>query len=290
MKNLVNLFKFFLCYNIMEKATSKEKKESERKKIGLALGAGGTLGYTHVGVLKVLEKHKIPIDYIAGSSIGSLMGAHYALYKSADKTEKAALDFVKDEGLRIYDLSTVTSRKTKEKKIKLYLEELFGSYGVENTKIPFISVTVDLGSGEEFLVDRGRLVDAVMGSITAGVFTPVFFWGRWLVDGGFLNPTPLNVARDMGADFVIGVDLTKRIHKSINETPGWWFSLNKSMDITIRKLDELRSNEVRNKIVVFPDFKDTNEAATVKKAKEFIEAGETATERLIPKIKKMMKE
>lgn len=182
------------------------KNVKNRKSVGLALGGGGWRGIAHIGVLKVLEQHNIPIDYIAGTSIGSLVGGLYDYFGSAQELEKFILKF----GYR--DLFKATSDpKLKNgllsgEKLVNYLNKLTKNTRIEDLPIPFCAVTSDMISGNSHYIKNGKLSEAIRASISIPlVFRPVKSKGMYLIDGGATENIPVNCLKAMGADITIGV-------------------------------------------------------------------------------------
>ena len=217
-----------------------------RPKIGLALGGGGAKGGAHVGVLEVLEELRIPVDYIAGTSIGAALGGLYASGMSVPEL-KALLEALDWQNL----LSDRPPRghqpfrlKSTDRRIPSRLEIGFngGQFRLptgivtgqnveltlrsatlpvahlrsfEELPIPFVAVAADLVTGEMVVMDSGDLSTAMRASMSLpGVFSPVEFQGRILVDGGLVRNLPVDVVRAMGADVVIAVDLTPPLYQA----------------------------------------------------------------------------
>lgn len=260
-----------------------------KKKLGLALGSGGALGFAHIGVLKSLEENKIPIDFIAGSSAGAIVGAHYALYKDVNLLEEVGFDFAKEKPFKLFDLDSITDRARKEERIKLFLEEIFRDKRFSDLKIPFSAVTVDLESGEEYVIKKGRLEDAVFASMSVpGVFGPAFFWGKWLVDGGVANPTPISVVKEMGADYVLGIDLTENIKRPIEDKPKSIKTIFRSIEIMLGYISSGRNKEVQEKVVIYPKFKTVADSFEIKNVKSYFEAGYNTMNENIAELKKKL--
>ena len=183
--------------------------EKKRKKVGLALGGGYARGLAHIGVLEVLGREGIPIDLIAGTSIGALIGALYARQMDISKIKKQAtqLDWVGVTSL--VDLSLHKSGLIAGKRVINLLRRLIGDVQFEDLNIPLACVASDIISGEEIVIKEGAVLEAVRASISIPIFfTPVKKEGKYLVDGGLVNPVPVSVVKDMGADFIIAVDVT----------------------------------------------------------------------------------
>ncbi len=208
---------------------------SERPKIGLALSGGGARGAAHIGVLKVLEELNIPIDYIAGTSMGAIVGGLYAVGRSPEEIEKVALEtnwtaIMLDrstgedwwERIRNVDGSALLTMDGLPQGLvtghKLYtmLNQnagvTLGSF--DELPIPFRAVSVDIESGRKYVHESGKLADALWGSMAVpGVFAPVEIGGQMLMDGGIVSNLPIDLVREMGADIVIAVNVTTPLFK-----------------------------------------------------------------------------
>lgn len=175
-------------------------------KIGLALGSGSARGWAHMGVLKALDEAGIKPDVVCGASIGALVAAAYA----AGELEQFAawvhtLNMRKVFGFMDFNLS---GGMLKGERLIDFWRSNFADFDIESSPIPFAAVATDLHSGAEVWLREGSIADAVRASIALpGLFTPVVHQGRLLVDGGLVNPVPSTLARAMGADIVIAVDL-----------------------------------------------------------------------------------
>jgi NTE family protein len=198
--------------------------QTKAKKVGLALGGGYARGLAHIGVLEVLEREGIPVDLIAGTSAGALVGALYACERDAAliKKQAAQMDWV---GLTsLIDLTIHRSGFLGGRRVSNLLKRLMGDARFEDLAIPFSCVATDIITGDQVVLSSGPVLEAVRASISVPVvFTVVKNQGRYLVDGGLVNPVPVSVARAMGADFVIAVDVTpdkaeRAAHISRNET------------------------------------------------------------------------
>ena len=175
-------------------------------KIGLALGSGSARGWAHIGVLQALDEAGIRPDVVCGASIGALVGAAYA----AGELERFA-DWVQSLGMRdvfgFMDFN-LSGGMLKGEKLISFWRRNFADFNIEDSALPFAAVATDLHSGAEVWLRHGSIADAVRASIAMpGLFTPVVREGRLLADGGLVNPVPASLARAMGADIVIAVDL-----------------------------------------------------------------------------------
>ncbi|GGB62976.1 patatin-like phospholipase family protein [Shewanella inventionis] len=230
----------FICFSVViQPAIAAPKTVKERPTIGLVLSGGGAKGTAHIGVLKVLEKHNIPVDYIAGTSIGAYVAGMSALGYSADQIEKIMLngqwakgysDTIPRESLSYrdkqqrdqfnipltvgYNNNSLTSPSglLRGQTMSLLLRhstdlvEQFGDF--DDLAIPYRAVATDLATSEAVVLSSGSVVQAMQASATVpGALQPAIIDGRLLVDGGIANNMPVDVVKAMGADIVIAVDI-----------------------------------------------------------------------------------
>lgn len=178
---------------------------TRKKRIGLALSGGFAKGLSHIGVLKAIEDSNVPVDLISGTSIGALIGALWASGLNAEEIRKIARSI---EWQNMLDFTSPREGFLEGKSIQNYINRLLKNKSFKELKIPLSIVAVDLRSGEKVIFDSGNVAKAVRCSISyPGVFTPVKIGKRELVDGGLIDPIPVDVVRHMGSDFVIGVNL-----------------------------------------------------------------------------------
>ena len=178
------------------------------RKIGLVLGAGAARGFAHIGVLKVLDEMGIKVDFIAGTSIGAVMGAAYASGIEPGAMEEICLNLNKRKTTLLFAPTIPYSGLVDGKRITEFIESVIGNPDIEDLKIPFAAVATDIFSGREVVIRKGSVVDAVRASISIpGIFTPFEYNGSFFVDGGLVNPVPVSCVCDMGADFVIAVNV-----------------------------------------------------------------------------------
>ncbi len=176
-----------------------------RPKIGLALGSGGARGLAHIGVVKVLKEHNIPIDFIAGSSMGSLIGALIANNNDMNMVEKLAIQLKRKHWL---DLTVPKLGFVAGDKVKELVKILTHGKNIEDLSIPLAVVATDIEMGERVVFTQGPVADAVRASISIpGIFVPVKVNGRLLVDGGVMERVPIQAVQEIGADIVIAVDV-----------------------------------------------------------------------------------
>lgn len=181
-----------------------------RQRIGLALGGGAIRGFAHLGVLSVLEQENIPVDVIAGTSVGALIGAFYSAGVPLCELERIS------EEMSWYKVSRpVWSRDglISFAKMEEWIVSFLGDLYFEDLALPFAAVATDVATGEAVIMNKGPLAPAIRASCSVpGLVTPVPWNGRLLCDGGVSNNLPVSVARQMGADYVIAVDIFEQGH------------------------------------------------------------------------------
>lgn len=179
-----------------------------RPKVGLVLSGGASRGFAHVGVIKVLEEEGIPIDLIVGTSAGSLTGALYAYFKNGQILEREARS-LKVEDVFDFSIFSIGVGVVKGERIIRFVEDKIKVKNIEELKIPFAAVATDLNTGRKVVFRRGSISKAIRASTSIpGIFIPLVSGGQILVDGGVVDSLPVDVAREMGADIVIAVDVT----------------------------------------------------------------------------------
>ena len=176
-------------------------------RIGLALGGGAGLGWAHIGVVRVLEAEGIHADIVSGTSIGSIVGACVAA-DMLDDLEEIARELTFKEMLSLGQFGFKSGSLIGAGKIERRLRDHFGTLVIEQMPKPFAAVAADLYTGERVVFDEGDVVTALRASSAVpGVLPPVETGRMLLGDGGMVDPIPVSAARDLGADFIIAVDL-----------------------------------------------------------------------------------
>jgi NTE family protein len=183
-----------------------------RKKVGLALGGGAARGLAHIGVLEVLEKEGIPIDMVAGTSAGAIIGALHAAGISAAGMKDRVLAFDWKKRRHLLDLSLPRTGFIAGGRITREIQNMLGGdLAFSDLEKPFACVACDLISGEEAVMTGGSVTEAVHASMSIPViFQAVQRKGRYLIDGGLVNQVPVNVVKAMGADYIIAVNVVPR--------------------------------------------------------------------------------
>ncbi|MBI4062844.1 MAG: patatin-like phospholipase family protein [Elusimicrobia bacterium] len=266
-------------------------------KIGLALGSGGALGHSIIGILKVLERERIYPDIIAGTSIGSLIGAMYAKGMSVEEMEQVALSIDKHwvRETIFWDLSIPPKNGFLGGfRLQRFLRKLFNDLHFRDLEIPFTCVATDITTGEEIMLNQGRLLDAVRASIAIPVvFKPQLLDGRLLVDGGLVNPVPTTTLMGMNADVLLAVRLsnspTERRFSADLAGQGTQTQSLGLLDIFFRTLLTMSYQIAANKIevahVIIHPQTPTYSWTDFDKAADLIKIGELAAEEALPKIK-----
>ena len=283
-------------------------------KIGLALGEGGRRFYIHIGVLKALKNEGIKLDYIAGTSIGSLIGGLYALWEDIDKIEKYTLSLNFDkyymsprEDIRLQNInenpfiifySDISKGKIDAKLLKGLMDgkilrdeidRLTNRASFEyDLKIPFKVVTTDLITGEKVVINKGRISNAIAASMSVpGLSIPFKFEDKMLVDGGLIEPVPVDVVREMGADIVIGVNLRDIQKDTLPVVNNVVSILLRSVYIMLGELNSISANKAD--IVIKPHYRGTLSTDMEKEIKiQLIELGEEETKKIIPLLKTLI--
>jgi NTE family protein len=287
-----------------------------RKKVGLVLGGGGARGLGHVGVIKVLAREGIPIDFIAGSSMGALIGGIYAQNPDANLLESRVCSFIKSK--RFKKLGVNNFRKKSERdpddllkqlthkvkrqlvinfaanrisvlkaeRLQIAITSLLNKSNIEDCKIPFACVASDLRSGESVVFRSGGIRPAVEGSSAIpGFLPPVKYKGYYLIDGGVSNNFPVDVVRKMGAKFVIAIDASLDFDTNVKINNVIDLVL-RSAQISVRHLDDHLKQHAD--YVIKPQTGNIH-WSEFNRVNEVIEKGEIAAQKAIPKIKSQLR-
>jgi NTE family protein len=261
-------------------------KNVQRPKIGLALGSGGSRGLAHISVIKVLEENNIPIDFIAGSSIGAMVGGFYAAGLDIKKIEKIVLDTNWRKIFSLVDPYLIQGLIGGEK-VKTFIESHINGKKFEDCKIPFSAIATDLKTGEIVVLNKGEMTPAIRASISLPlVFKPVEINKKMLVDGGLSSPVPVEIVRSMGADIVIAVNLDKHYYVDKLKS-GWYDVANSSLNILRHHLALL--NMVDADIAINIDL-NRNYWYEFVDGQDKILAGEKAIKKILPQLKELIRQ
>ncbi len=255
-------------------------KKIFKKKVGLALSGGVARGIAHIGVVKVLKKHKIPIDCIAGVSSGALVGALFAAGMGPEIMEVNSLKLGWFTFMRI---AFGRHGPLSNEEIKKFVIQNIGDKKFSELAIPLSVVCTDILSSEEVVIDEGKVAIAIATSCAfPGFFEPARVGGSILFDGGMVNNLPVSVVQRMGADFVIAVDVVPG-GKRKSEPDNIFQVVGRAYDIMVRKMSEESRRAAQ--VLIEPEIPEDIWHIDFDKAKRLIKAGEEAAEKKIPEIK-----
>jgi len=261
------------------------------KKIGLALGSGGGRGMAHIGVIKSLNKHNIPIDYIAGSSIGAIIGGLYAATGDIKEVEKIANSLNFKKFIKSFFKGVVSRKTILDKNFDIFFKNIIGDVKIEDLKIPFCAVGSNLFTGELELIKNGDLITAIKASTAIPLLLrPVKIDDKYIFDGGVISPVPTKVVRQMGADVVLGVSLYGNIFP-INLTKDRRLSKLKagmlSRFLALKRLTEMDLSEADITLSLKIPNEDYGVFKKFLSNQKLIEFGFESTEEIIDEIKKV---
>ena len=185
----------------------------------MALGGGAARGLAHIGVLDVLQKEGIPVDMISGTSAGAVIGALYAQRRDTGAVRDLVRGLTRKRLISLADLIPSRTGLIQGEKIKDLLEvTIGGDIAFADLKIPFACIATDIMTGEEVVINQGSVLDGVRASISIPLLFSATKWrSRYLVDGGLVNPVPVNILKGMGADFVIAVNVIPNFKTEIQK-------------------------------------------------------------------------
>jgi NTE family protein len=280
------LFLSIMVFNLLAACASTQGPTAldvPKPKIALVLGGGAARGFAHVGVIRVFEQEKIPIDMIVGTSAGSLIGAIYASDMNSFDLEWTAFSLEKDNIFDYAIFSAVTGMgPVKGDKLEEFVKTKVPVANIENLKLPFAAVATDLNRGTRVVLDHGPVARAVRASSAIpGVFNPVEHQGRLLVDGGVVDNIPISVAREKGADIVIAVDISENV---VN------FNVTNLIDVVIQSANIMFNENVKYKkkeadVLISPAVGSVGMLDFTQK-KRCMQAGIEAAQKAVPEIRK----
>ncbi|MGM0506019.1 MAG: patatin-like phospholipase family protein [Bacteroidota bacterium] len=244
--------------------------KNQSPSIGLALGGGAVLGAAHIGVLRALEEHKIRPTHISGTSIGAFVGALYAFGTSVDDLESIALEM---DWLQLTNFKLSKMGLLSNEKIGKRIQDRIGRVRIEESDIPLAVVATDISTGEKVILREGVLFKAVMASsCLPGIFIPIEWEGRLLVDGFLCENVPVEPLEEMGTDRIVAVDLTS--NRSFKRPNDIIDLLSNTFDIGFRNMIT-REFDPGTTIVIQPELSGYSKTNT-RKTRELIKAGYNA--------------
>jgi NTE family protein len=247
-------------------------------KIALVLGAGSSKGFAHIGVLKILESNKIPIHMIVGTSAGSAVGSLYAYGIDAFSLQKLAISV--NQGDIVDPLVIPSNGFIKGEKLEEFINKSVKNTPMEKLKIPFYAVAADLEKGREMVFGKGNTGTAVRASCSIpGIFRPVRISDKIYVDGGVVSPVAVEVAKRLGADVVIAVDVSSGAERTVPE--GTIETILQSVNIMYSKLGAVQLSQAD--VVIKPKVGHIGSADFSKKHEAILE-GEKAAIEALPQI------
>ena len=257
----------------------------KKPKVALVLGGGAARGLAHVGVIRILEQEKIPIDIIVGTSVGSLIGSVYASHANSFELEWEAFKVTKDD---IFDFTIISSRMgpVKGDRIEEFVNKVVPVKNIEEMRIPFIAIATDLNTGEMVIIDKGSVAKAVhASSAIPGVFHPVNYLNKTLVDGGVVNNVAVDVARQRGADIVIAVDVSGNV---VN------YEITNLFDISLQAVNimgnEIAKFKIKDADVIIRPAVGNVGMLDFDQKKRCMTEGIAATQKAVPAVKNKMDE
>ena len=259
----------------------------KKKKLGFALGAGGSRGVAHIGFLQAMEEANIRPDYITGCSMGSIVGSAYASGMTIEQMKTAV------HKLRLLDLIAPTGKRGglfETKKVRKLLTRYIGDIAFSDLKIPFRCIAVDMISQQVVEFSEGKLLDAVIASSSIpSIFCPMEKDGMRLIDGGILERVPYPQVKNMGADIVVAVDVLGTLSTK-EKCPSTLGVLLETIDIMDNYRTKIR-REANGDLYDFwiePDLGTMNQYL-LKEVKKAYEKGYEMGKEYAPKIKKALK-
>ena len=250
-------------------------------KVALVLGGGAARGFAHIGVLKILEMNKIPVDMVLGTSAGSFVGSLYAYGFNAYQIQKIGLELERGD---IVDITLPDNGFIKGELLENYVNRMLRNTPMEKLRIPFYAIATDIQTGREMVFGAGNTGKAVRASCAIpGVFNPVVIGERMYVDGSVVSPAAVDAARANGADIVIAVDISSDLG---TEKPAGTVE-------TILQVIEIMSNKIsaaqlsRADVVIRPLVGHIGSADFTRRNEAIIE-GEKAAVLALPKIREIL--
>lgn len=251
----------------------------KKRKVTLVLGGGSARGLAHIGVLKVLEREKIPFNMIVGTSMGAMIGAAYSVGLPITTMESRAYSFTAN---RLLDATIPAMGLLAGDKLEGSIREMIDNKGFADCKIPFVAVTTNIETGEEVVFQKGDLIKVIRASCSwPGIFNPVKIDGQLLVDGGIKHSVPTKIAQDLGAEYILAVDVGFCVKKG--RIRNIFQMILQAFQITGEELNVHQSTNAD--FVIKVDLGDIDQAS-FERSREAIQKGVEAAELLVGALKK----
>jgi len=290
---------FLQDYPLVQKGVDRLSRALGGIRIGFAMGSGAAYGYTMIGMLRSMERAGIYPDVVAGTSIGALIGSFYAAGKNPDELEEIAKSITKQKLWTLADVTFPWQGLVLGRQVLGFLKEILGDITFEELRLPFACVATDIVTGEEVVLWDGKVAEAVRASLSLPFFfQPFFHKGRYLVDGGLVNPVPTRVAASMGANVLISVNLTAK--PSMKKMPGirsrrhsssYWKGPN-IFEVLLKTIYTMQFEvaQARSEIAHVVLAPDTSKFtwSEFHRAPDLIKIGEELMEENLPKIKSLL--
>ncbi len=256
----------------------------KRKKVALVLSGGATLGFAHVGVIKVLQKYNIPIDIVVGTSMGGLVGAGYAVGLSVEEMTNFACKF---KNIDMFDINFTPGGFFSGRGMMRSITKFLPDIKIEDLSVKYACVACDLITEKEIIFREGSIRDAVRSTVSIpGLLVPHRIKSMRLVDGGVVNNLPDSIAKEMGADVIISCDVLKN-YQFKKKNFSLLTSLLASINAMTKTMQSFRPNY--SDVVIEPDLDCISQMNFSKKsALVAIEIGEKETEKHIKEILKLL--
>jgi NTE family protein len=271
---------FFTACSTGSKVTPPPLKQ--KPKIAFALGGGAAKGFAHIGVIKVLEQNGIKPDIITGTSAGSVIGSLYASGLSPIAIQQTAMNLDEDQ---LTDYTFSTTGIVKGEALQNFINKAVGNRPIEKLPIPFGAVATNKETGAAAVFRVGNTGQAVRASASIpNVFLPVKIGQNTYVDGGLVQPVPVEAAKNMGADVVIAIDISAKPTKG---TKGFWATIDQSINI----MGQVALNKQLNMadVVIHPNIDNISSLSFEQRHLAILE-GEKAALAALPAIRKVINE
>lgn len=265
-------------------------------RVGFAMGSGAALGYSIIGILKALERNGVYPDLLAGTSMGALVGSFYAAGKSVAELEEIALSITKKRLWTMADWTVPWKGVILGNGVLRFLKSVLGDVSFDQLQLPFACVATEIHAGTERVLRHGAVAEAVRASLSLPFFFEPFFWqGRYLVDGGVVNPVPTSIIQAMGADVSISVNITtspaiKRVPSLRKRRPSVFNPLHgpNIFHVMAKTIYTMQYGIARNgadgaDVVIAPNLAEFG-WSEFHRAKDIITVGEEEAEKVMPKI------